>query len=228
MSNSENSKARTYTIKMYGYGGEIVLGRVPARIYDYFRVNGIELSDFAVNCEDQQILDDDLQPFDPGAWFECDEIAHESGVEMDESCYIEIFDDLGEFIWSSNLEAATLEEVGCEVVSGKDIYASDQKEDSVVFYGQQFEKGTFFEGTITLDEPFDVTKLKFLCTDIEGWSICSGIEYNDTLIDETNYDVEEGNNYFAFIKVLPDGDTESYTGPDDNDFYQYSDEEACL
>lgn len=228
MPTTENSKSHTYTVKMHGYGGEIVLGRVPARIYDYFRINGIDLADFAINCDDQQVLDDDLQPFDPGAWFECDEIAHESGVEMDESCFIEVFNASGELIWASNLDAATLEEVGCEVVSGTDIYASDQKEGSVVFYGQQFEKGIFFEGTLTLSEDFDASKLKFLCTDIEGWSICSGIEYDNSLIEETDYDVEEGNNYFAFIKILPEGDTESYTGPDDNDLYYYSDEEACL
>ena len=227
MSDTENTTPNTYTIKMQGYGGEIVLGRVPNRIYEYFKDHAIDLAEFANDWKDTQIEDTDLHPFDPGAWFDCDGIAHESGVEMDESSIVEIIDQDGNIVWASNLDAATLEEVGCEVITGNDIYASDQKEGSVVFYGQQFEKGLFFEGTISLQEPLDISKLKFLSTDIEGWSICSGIEYDNSIVDGDEYDAEEQSNHFAFIKILKDGDTESYTGPDDNDYYS-DDTEICL
>jgi len=213
MSNIETSKS--YTIKMQGNGGEVVLGRIPVRIYNHFVENNIDLAEFSCNWQDNQIEDDDFHPFDPGAWFDCDEIAHESGVEMDESNIIEVFDQDGNLIWAGNLDSANLEDVGCEVITGNDIDASDQKEGSVVFYGQQFEKGVFFEGTITLTEPFDISKLKFLCTEIEGWCVCSGIEYNNVIIDGEEGDIEEESNYFAFIKILEDNDTEIWTGPDD-------------
>ena len=213
MSNIKTPK--TYTIKMHGNGGEVVLGKVPNRIYDYFVENDIDLAEFSNDWQDAQIEDSDLHPFDPGAWFDCDGIAHESGVEMDEANVIEIFDQDGNIIWACNLDAANLEEIGCEVIIGTDIDASDQKEGSVVFYGQQFEKGVFFEGTIELTEPFDVTKLKFLCTEIEGWCVCSDIEYDNVVIDGEEGDIEEDGNYVAFIKILKDGDTQVYTGPND-------------
>lgn len=213
----------TYTLKLQGYGGEIVLGRVPNKVYDYFKNHGIDLAEYANSLKDRQNVPDEFQPFAPSEWYECDEIAHESGVEMDESGILEVTDEDGNIVWAGALDAAALEDIGCDVVSGTDIYASDQKAGSVVFYGQQFEKGVFFEGTIELNEPFDITKVKFLCTDIEGWSICSGLEYNGILIDGEDFDTEDQNNHFAFIKILENGDTESYT--DLEDFNAYYDEE---
>lgn len=207
--------ARTYTFKLQGWGGEIVLGRVPNRVYDYFKDNKIDLTEYCNFETNTQMVPAEFQPFPPSEWFSCDEIAHETGVEMDESCVLEVFDEDDNLVWAGNLDAATLEEIGCDVVSGTDIYASDQKSGSVVFYGQQFEKGTFFEGTIETSEPFDITKMKFLCTDIEGWSICSGLEYNGVTVECEDFDLEDQNNHFAFIKILDDGDTESYADPED-------------
>ena len=225
MSFIENSTPKTYTIKVQGYGGEIVLGKVSNHIYEYFRNHEVDLADFAYDAADTQIIDRSLHPVHPGAWFDCDGIAHEIGAEMDETSYIEVIDQDGSIVWASPLDAAILEEVGCEVITAEDIYASDQKEGSVVFYGQQFEQGLFFEGTLELTETFNPEKLKFLCTDIEGWSICNGIEYDNQYIDGYEYAAEEQNTHFAFIKILENGDTESYTGPDDND---YDVEETCL
>lgn len=207
--------ATTYTFKLQGWGGEIVLGRVANKVYDYFKDNRIDLAEYANSEKDLQKVPTEFQPFEPSEWFDCDEIAHEWGVEMDDSCVIEVFDDDDNIVWAGNLDAAALEEIGCDVVTGNDIYASDQKVGSVVFYGQQFEKGVFFEGSVETSEPFDVNKLKFVCTDIEGWSICTGVEYDGKIIECEDFDLKQQNNHFAFIKILEDGDTESYTDAED-------------
>ena len=38
---------RTYKIRMWGYGGEHVMGTVDRKIYDYFRARRLDLSEFA-------------------------------------------------------------------------------------------------------------------------------------------------------------------------------------
>lgn len=223
MSDVENGK-RVYTIKLLGNGGEVVLGRVPGHVYDHFRSNNVDLSDFANDAEDGQVKDEILWPFHPGEWYNCDDIAHDYGVEMSDSCSVEVYNEDGYVVWYSSLDAATLEEIGCDIETSNDINASDQPADTVVFYGQQIDYGVFFDAKLELDEDFDYTKLKFYVTDIEGWSICSGVDYNNCELDGDNFDVEETTNHFAFVKVLDNGDTESYSGPDDYD-YAYDDEE---
>lgn len=218
MSNIENFSPITYTIKLQGYGGEIALGKVSNDVYEYFKNHEIDLAEFAYNSEDNQIIDTSFYPFLPGEWFDCNDIAHEIGAEMDETSSIQVIDQNGVIIWASTIDAATLEEVGCEVITSEDIYASDQSEGTVVFYGQQFDHGLFFEGTIESYSLFDPTKLKFLCTDLEGWSICNGIEYNGQYVEGDVYNAEERHTHFAFVKVLDDGDTERYTSSDDNDY----------
>lgn len=225
MTTIDNSTSNTYSIKVQGYGGEIVLGKVPEKVYKYFIDHAIDLADFAYNKLDTQISDHDMYPFTPGEWFECNDIAHELGVEMDSTSVIEVKDQNGAIIWAATMDAGALEEIGCEIVTGEDIYASDQSPGTVVFYGQQFDKGVFFDGSFESAASFDPRKLKFLCTDIEGWSICSGIEYDNRFVEGDEYEAEEQDAHFAFIKILENGNTESYTGPDDND---YDVEEMCL
>lgn len=226
---SENFVPSVHTFRLQGYGGEIVLGKVSNKSFEYFKNNGLDLIEYSSETKDRQKIPAEFRPFEPGNWFDCDEIAHEIGIEMDETCVIEVLNEYNSIVWAGNLDAATLEEAGCDVVVGEDIYASDQKPGSVLFYGQQFEKGIFFEGDLTLSSPFDVTKLKIITTEIEGWSICSSVEYDGVIIDNVYVETEEQNNHFAFIRVLDNGDTESYTDPDINDlciYYEEDDEAA--
>lgn len=221
---NENFIAGVYTFRLQGYGGEIVLGKVTDKVFEYFKNDGLDLIEYSTDTKDRQKIPEEFRPFPPGAWFSCDDIAHETGIEMDDSCVIEVLNEDNDVVWAGTLDAATLEEAGCDVVTGEDIYASDQKSGSTVFYGQQFEKGIFFEGDVTLTEPFDVSKLRIVTTEIEGWSICSKLEYDGVNIENVYVDTTEHNSHFAFIKVLDHGDTQSYTDSEINDLYNYYDE----
>lgn len=214
------SKSNIYTMKMSGYGGEIVLGPVSNAIYDYFKINDINLNEFSNNENDTQIHDPAFQPFEPGYWWDCNGIAYEFGIEMSDTNLIEIFDQEENLVWSSKLDAALLEEFGCEVNTKQDVYVTDQAPGSVVFYGQQVERGTFFHNTLETQSEFDPTLLTFHCVDIEGWSLCTSVSYNEQIFHSSDDpDIIDETNYFVFVKILEDGDTESYTGPEEFDSY---------
>jgi hypothetical protein len=167
-----------YTIRCWGYGGEIVLGNVDRKVYKYFKDNDVDLEEYASSwADDETDVPVDFRPFNPGAWYECDDIAHAAGVEMSEYCYIALVDSNGDTVWDHALEPYMLEESEIEVECDNEYYASEESE-NIVFLGQSIEKGTFFTSEIELAAPFDPTKLKLVYDDVEGFMLLSSVFYN--------------------------------------------------
>ena len=86
---------RTYRVMLSGYGGEIVLGSVHREQYEYFRDNEIDIEEYAWDCDNEQEVPEEMQPFTPGEWHSCDDVAHESGCELSEYNYITVTDENG-------------------------------------------------------------------------------------------------------------------------------------
>ena len=192
----------TYTIQCWGYGGEIVLGRIEKESYDYFVENEINLEEFASDWSgDSNTVPEDLHPFPPGEWQSCDDICHENGVEMSDLCVISVSDSTGKEIWNHSLEPFMLEENGVGVECVEEYYAGYQGKDSIVFLGQSVEKGTFFKGMFELTAPFDPTKLKLLYNDVEGWPLLYGISYNDEDVYNDDYDTRGKSSEFKFLNT---------------------------
>lgn len=217
------SSPYTYKLKLQGFGGTVVMGKIDPKIYKYFRNHIVDVADFSCEKQNTQQVPEEFWPFDPGRWSDCSEIALESGVEMDEACFITVEDTNNTVVWTSSLDPAVLEELGCDIECSGDTYASDLPTGNVVFYGQEFSEGVFVNADLNLDAPFDATKLKITYADIEGWSVCSSIEYNGEQIDVYDFSIKEKSSHFAFIKILNDNDTESYTSEDDRDEYIWDD-----
>jgi hypothetical protein len=172
---------RTYKISIYGYGGEYVMGRVDRKVFDYFRNNRINFSEWAWGDSDVEVPDE-LVPFDQGCWYDCDGLVHESGADMDSST-VEISDENNETVakFDSNMID---EEGGWRDGSGEEEYIHNNvTEDHAVFFGVSNEKGTFFEGEIELTQPFDIKKLCIITSDIDGAEIISGVMYDDEDIE---------------------------------------------
>ena len=176
---------RTYTVTMYGYGGEIVLGSVSREHYEYFRDNDIDIEEYAWDSDNEQEVPEDMQPFDPGCWHECDNVAHESGVELSEYNTIMVSDENGNEVWSCKLGYTELTDAGVEVECFDESLCSDRtdRENTVGFIGQSGEKGTFFEGPLELTAPFDPSKFVITYSDIEGWALVSGVDYEGESIE---------------------------------------------
>ena len=144
---------RTYKISMWGYGGEKVMGTVSREIYDYCLENCVDLSEIAWGDEDtvqeEMGLDIDMLPFPPGSWYECDDMAHTSGVSRNAGT-LQIEDENGNVIFEKSLD-----DIGGGGCDGEpdwscrdEAWIVSKPVGTVVFIFTSNEKCTFFEGEI--------------------------------------------------------------------------------
>jgi len=172
-------------IGLHGYGGEVVLGKVSKKSYDFWTSEeGSELFSeyvwgpdwFSENNPDFKVPKFAELP----NWYDIDDIAHESGAtwghcrlyirEMEGLDYRakeikEIFDgDLQDFLIEHELE-----------VDWEEAHPQPKK---YTFYGYSSEKGTFWEGTTEIeDKEFDPKKLTFSGSEIYQDELIYYIEY---------------------------------------------------
>jgi hypothetical protein len=173
---------RTYKIQMWGYGGEYVMGTVDRKIYDYFKQRRLDLSDFAWDHDyaEEHEIPEDMWPFPPGSWYECDDMGHVHGVDMNAGT-LQIEDEGGNTILERSLESID----GCDIERscGDEIWIDSKDPGTVVFVGVSNEKGTFFEGEINLTAPFDQENLTIYYDEIDGNEVVSSVEYDGEEIE---------------------------------------------
>lgn len=174
---------RTYQLLIQGYGGECYAGRVERKIYDYFKAQKIDMEEYASSYDEFEGMPVDMQPFSPGAPFECDNMFHASGAELSDLNSIEVYDENGDTHWESTAGLNDLEDAGVTVEEFDSTDFDDLAEGEVVFWGGQGEKGCFFDGEIYLTAPFDPKKLKIIYETCDGWSIINYVEYDGEEID---------------------------------------------
>ena len=210
---------RTYTVSIYGYGGEIAMGKIDQATVDYFRENKISVDNYATSWDDDELnVPDELQPFSPGSWYDCDNIEHCSGAEFG-GATIEVRDENGDVVWEQEL-GHDLEDQGCTVECFCDEEIEEHcNDEQAVFVGQSFEKGTFFDGELELKQPFDPAKFKFTYSDVAGWSILNVVEYDGEDIDGSGgYSTTGKSSEYNFYFRNEEGDVETYNTPSDEDY----------
>ena len=203
----------TYNISMWGYGGEIVMGTIERKIFDYFKHRRISVRDVAWDYDSANELDipDELLPFEPGSWYECDNLAHSSGVSKD-SGTLQITDDKGETVLEESLEAIDGTTVG--LCCDNEAWLGMVDPGEVVFVGRSNEKGTFFEGEIELTTPFDPEKLVLYYDDIDGEDFVTMAYYDDVEIENNGANTSGKSSDFGFFLMKEDGSWEKYVDYD--------------
>jgi hypothetical protein len=176
-----------YTIEVSGDGGEIVLGTVSKESYDFFVGNEINIEEWAsvydIDDLDTEVeIPEELQPFDLGDWHDCDSIAHEWGPFLADM-FVTVTDETGNVLYE-NIGHQAIVNAGAEISSSDEICVDDQPKGTVVFIGQNVERGLFFSAQIDTDS-FDIRRLTINTTQVEEWELVSSLEYNgEELVDE--------------------------------------------
>jgi hypothetical protein len=208
---------RTYNISLWGYGGEVAMGTIDRKIFDYFKHRRICVSDYAWDYDAVEELNipEDMQPFSPGSWYECDNLAHASGVSRS-SGNIQVTDENNEPVFESDLESLDGSDVGfcCE----DEAWIGMVQPGEVVFIGRSNEKGTFFEGEIDLVAPFDIEKLELHYDEIDGEEIVSSVYYDGEEIDNNGGNTDGKSSEFGFFLVKEDDSWERYVDYDSIDY----------
>jgi hypothetical protein len=188
---------RTYKITMWGYGGEYVMGTVDRKIYDYFKHRRLDLSDFAWDSDyaEENNIPEEMWPFPPGSWYECDDMGHVHGVDRD-SGTLQIEDETGETVIERSLEDLD----GCDIglSCGDEVWVDSKEPGTVVFVGTSGEKGTFFEGEINLKQPFDQEKLIICYDDFDGNDVVCSVEYDGEDIENWGANTNGKSSDFGF------------------------------
>ena len=208
---------RTYHVQMWGYGGEVIMGTVDRKIYDYFKSRRLDVSEFAWDSDyaEEHNIPEEMWPFPPGSWSECDDMAHTNGVVRD-SGTVWIGDENGDEVLQCGLE--DFQDEDCPEFDYTDeTFIDDKPAGTIVFIGNSNEKGTFFEGDIELTAPFDINKLTFQVEDVDGSEVVVGASYDGECIDNYGGDTTGKSSEFGFYVAgsLKDGKWERYRNSDD-------------
>ena len=199
---------RDIRISLWGYGGEIVMGKIDEATYDFWSRHEDQLGDYVYDWGDTMDVPADADFAPGGTWYDVSDICHESGVELSGSCGITITDELtGETIFETNLEINNLQELGVDVECVDEEYVHQQTPGSYVFFGQSTEKGVFLENTVRITSPFDPAKLRLTYGDYEGWELCSYVEYDGQDIEgHDGYNTRGKGSDFRVFAVEKDED----------------------
>jgi hypothetical protein len=187
----------TYKITMWGYGGEYVMGTVDRAIYDYFKHRRLDLSDFAWDSDyaEENNIPEDMWPFPPGSWYECDNMGHVHGVDRN-SGTLQIEDEQGNTVIERALE--TINGCDIELSCNDEVWIDSKEPGTVVFIGSSGEKGTFFEGEINLKSPFNQEKLLICYDDFDGNEVVSSIEYDGEEVENWGANTNGKSSDFGF------------------------------
>lgn len=213
---------RTYKIYLWGYGGEHVMGTVDRKIYEYFKQRRLDLSEFAWDSDyaEEHNVPEEMWPFPPGSWYECDDLAHCNGVDRN-SGTLQICDENGETVYERSLEDIDgYSDDSPELGGGDEAWIDGEPAGTVVFIGTSHEKGTFFEGEIELTAPFNITKLELGYDEVDGNEIINMVMYDGEEIDNHGGSTDGKSSDFGFYVAgsLKDGKWEKYRNMDDIEY----------
>jgi len=213
---------RTYKISMWGYGGEKVMGTVDKKVWDYCMEHQVDLSEIAWGDEDtvqeEMGLDLDQLPFYPGQWYECDSMAHTSGVSRNAGT-VQIEDEHGNVVFEKSLD--DIVGGGCDGepdwCCNDEAWIGEKPAGTVVFIGTSNEKGTFFEGEIELTAPFDIEKLTLGYDEIDGVELINSVTYDGEDIDNFGGSTDGKSSDFGMYLVKDSNSWETYS-PEEKDW----------
>ena len=196
----------TYTVDIYGYGGEIAVAKINKTQYDFWKPT-LKDGDSALvsHCTAWEPTDCDIEVpkeaviVTDAAWYETEgQLEHMSGCEFSDGSFIQVSDENGNDIYNKALDYEELEEDGV-VLESTESYASNFEGVDYAFCFQSSEKGTFFSGDLHLRAPFDPSKLKITYVDVEGWELISSVEYDGEYIEGFDGYSTTGKGYYADV-----------------------------
>jgi len=215
---------RTYRVRLWGYGGEHVMGTVDRKIYDYFKQRRLDVAEFAWDGDYAETNDipEDMQPFYPGQWHDCDNMGHCWGVDRSAGT-IQVDDENGNTVYEKSLDDIVgydEENPEPEWSCGDEVWIDSQPAGSVVFIGTSSEKGTFFEADLELKMPFNPAKLCLHYDEIDGNEIITSVSYDEEDLNNDGGDTNGKSTDFGFYIAgsQKEGKWERYKNMDDIEY----------
>ena len=183
-----------YKFEVTGRGGEIAIGTMSAETYAFW--NEVDenydeyefsLADFCTGYDEYDVPDEH-KFCEEGCWYDCDDIAHETGATLDDMSYITIYDENDQEVWQHDLDLNSLKDDNIKTTEGSSSDINTLEDGTCVFIGVDLQKGTFLGGEFTTNEPFDPSKLDIHYDNVDGWKLVTAITYDSEDLDSTEYE----------------------------------------
>jgi hypothetical protein len=180
------AEKKKYEIHLTGYGGEIAIGRITKEQYEFWK-DREDLSEHCYDWDNELEIPEDMAIARDGSWYERDDLSHENGCEFSSACYVTVYDENNDEVWSSPLCVSELEDrgVGVDGMNRDEYYVEYDSDAEYYFWGQNFEKGTFQTYEIETYGKFDPARLNFSTIDVNGWELVNGVSYESIELDDT-------------------------------------------
>lgn len=195
---------RTYKLRLWGYGGEYLMGTVDRKIYDYFKQRRLDISEYAWDSDyaEANNIPEEMQPFYPGSWHDCDDMGHCWGVDRG-SGTIQVDDEHGQTVYEKSLDDISGwndEDPEPEWIGGDEIWIDMKPEGTVVFLATSSEKGTFFEAELELKMPFDASKISLTYDEIDGNEVVTSVAYDGEVLENWGGDTSgKGSDFGMYV-----------------------------
>lgn len=190
----------TYTINIWGYGGELVVGSITEPQYNYWveQEDALEVHAFWDPYEADETdeypnpLTDDEDPRWLGYWHENDNIEHVNGAGID-NLHVEVLDEDGNTVWETD---------DVDIVdANKNLVDKDSLEPGYYMFAYSAEKGTFYSGEFEADS-FDPEKLTFNGSTIMNDTIVDSVHYNSEYIENEGGDTRGKSQGIELFEVV--------------------------
>lgn len=195
---------RIIRVSLWGYGGEIVVGSISEQCYRHWVEQDEEqLAEFVWGDNDQGVPHH-ARFVDPGSWYDCDDVLHENGVELESCSGMTVVDEstgqtLLEII---GLDLDNLRQFGITTDCVDEFYASACDADRKFFLGLSIEKGLFYEGQCRITRPFDPGLITLPYREVEGTTRCCSVFYDGEEIQDLGAgDTNGKDTHFAVLSA---------------------------
>jgi hypothetical protein len=190
----------TFEVEIYGYGGEVVIGKLTKKQYDYWqpisesddmdRLDSHIFSDPYDEGEGGNLITNENDPRFLGYWHDIDSIAHSCGPEIDGCTVLVTNIDDGEEVYKTEEPE----------VADTEHYNIDELDKGYYFKGYTAEKGQFFFAEMEADK-FDPSKLTVKVSNIDGNHIIDKVEYDGEYLENEGGGTNGKGNDYEFVEI---------------------------
>lgn len=171
-----------YTITTYGYGGELHIGKVDKKVWDYFKDFG-GLGDY-LNFE-EDVPDDVAAELPREQLYELDDCLHKFGPFYESRAYLEVRDEEDNVVFEGKLSEDVDEDENEVVCFSSEQFNILNLNHDYVFVGLDVQKGVYDTYTVETDS-FDPEKLV-----VQIKHITDDMGYDVFMLEEVLYDEQE-------------------------------------
>lgn len=210
------SNKRYFRIELYGYGGEIAIGKATEAEYTYWNSEAALTDTGTEDAEDALWTYLEEHEFEPerfnvpeefkreGQWYDQDDLIHDNGVDF-AYAHVNVYEIAGPE-WDDAQIKTLVEDVTLadfiEQYNADTVPNDFEPDDQYVFFGMSSEKGTFYSAVLETDGDIDLSLLKFHNTEyFTGDEIISNVSYNDQDLSNEGGDTNGKGMTVKFIEI---------------------------